>query len=142
MPRATCCCFVALARGGTAGCSSNPQAPGWAALSLPHVWALRCRRGLGTRKAGSQTAPDSPTYSHHVLAQETFDFPGSVADGEFRSILHVAGGFRGVVEAVNLWQKDTGSGLSKSGPAGWLGGRRLVGMACVTEDLGSGMGWP
>lgn len=44
----------------------------------------------------------SPTYSHCVLAQEAFDLPGSIVDGEFCPILHVAGGFRGVVEAVNL----------------------------------------
>lgn len=53
---------------------------------------------------------DGLTYSHQVLAQEAFDLPRSIVDGEFRPILHIAGGFRGVVEAVNLWQGDIGSG--------------------------------
>lgn len=53
---------------------------------------------------------DSLTHGHQVLAQETFDLPGSVVDGELRPVLHVAGGFQGVVEAVDLWWGDTGSG--------------------------------
>lgn len=66
----------------------------------------------------------TPTYSHHVLAQEAFDLPSSVVDGEGCPVLHVAGRFRGVVEAVNLWQRDIDSGLSKRG-LGW-GARRQV----------------
>lgn len=67
---------------------------------------------------------DSLTHGHQVLAQETFDLPGSVVDGELRPVLHVAGGFQGVVEAVDLWWGDTGSGPRGPGKglkagAGW-----------------------
>ena len=65
------------------------------------------------------------TYSHRVLAEEAFDFSGSIVDGEFCPILHVAGGFRGVIEAMNLWQREEGSGLSQRGPDRGLKGRYI-----------------
>ena len=71
---------------------------------------------------------DSLTHSHQVLAQETFDLPGSVVDGELCPILHIAGGFQGVVEAVDLWWGDIGSG--PRGPGKGLEGRRWVGPVC------------
>jgi hypothetical protein len=53
-------------------------------------------------------------------------------DGEFRPILHVARGFRGIVEAVDLWQRDTGSSLYQSNPG--LEAGQVVGMTGVAED--------
>lgn len=94
------------------------------------------------QKGRGQMTWGVPTYSHLVLAQETFDLPRSVVDGECRPILHVAGGFRRVVEAVNLWQRDIGSGLFKRGPAGGLGGRCLWAWPPVVEAFCEGAGRP
>lgn len=91
--------------------------------TVPKYGPWSGRRDLGTGRAGSQMTWAGSTYSHRVLAQEALDFPGSIVDGEFRPILHVAGGFRGVIEAVNLWQRDIGSGLSQRGPGRGLGHR-------------------
>lgn len=67
---------------------------------------------------------ESSTHSHRVLAQEAVDFPGPIVDGEFCPILHVGGGFQGVIETVNLWKRDIGSGLSPRGRSRQgLGGR-------------------
>lgn len=74
----------------------------WAGWHLPQVWALEWQDRSGDEKGRDLMTWGSPTYRHHVLAQEAFDLPRSIADGEFRPILHIAGGFRGVVEAVNL----------------------------------------
>lgn len=104
--------------------SSPPQAPRWAELYPPQVWALKWQKMFGDRKGRGQMTWGTPTYSHHVLAQEAFDLPSSIVDGECCPILHVAGGFRGVIEAVNLWQRDIGSGLSKRGLG--RGARRKV----------------
>lgn len=84
-------------------CPNSPPAPKRAGLHFPQVWALEWQERTGDKAGRGSDDWGSPTYCDHVLAQEASDLPRSVVDGEFRSILHVTGGFRGVVETVNLW---------------------------------------
>lgn len=71
----------AEARSCQGGWALVSQAPGgWNITVLQHTGPTAVNRG------------DS-TYSYHVLAEETFDRPRSIVDGEFSPVLHVTGGF-------------------------------------------------
>lgn len=137
------CCFASLAPGRwRVGVPPLPRLQGRLNCTFPKYGPSGGRRCLGTKKGRCQVTWGTPTYSHHVLTQEAFDLPGSVVDGECSPVLHVAGGFRGVIEAVNLCQGDVGSGLSDGGLAGGGRGRCPGRMVPVVEDLGAGVGWP